>query len=257
MSKHQGHQAIVFQNPPTFVEDLLHHPFVLGFCSLRRAISGRVGHCFIGLVDQPTCEEIRVEIAQGASLPDVEVVGKLAVLHVIVIRRIHAHQVDGLVWNTGHVSRSTIEDGERKRCATSTAVMERFYQFGNASVGINDLSEPPCGAGIGTGEDHFAKGPFEGKIVACQMSRSAPRGVMPSGLAAVVVQSLINGKLQIGDHSAPSFWPQFSKNFGLQTIQPFDQGKMPQELAWGEQVAPAQHTILDRSRVIRPLGNAR
>jgi len=56
MSKHQGHKAIIFQNPPTFVEDLLHHPFILSFCRLRRTISGWVGHCFIGLVDQPPCE---------------------------------------------------------------------------------------------------------------------------------------------------------------------------------------------------------
>jgi hypothetical protein len=57
-------------------------------------------------------------------------------------------------------------------------------------------------------------------------------------LAAVVVQSLIKGKLQIGDYSAPPLRSKFSKNSGLQTIEPLNQGQVAKQLARGKHIYP-------------------
>ena len=68
-----------------------------------------------------------------------------------------------------------------------------------------------------------------------------PRVYSQHVLPAVVVNSLINGELQIGDDRLPPFLAKLGQDLGLESVQLLDHGQVPDQLAWRKHVTPAGH----------------
>ena len=102
MSKHDGHDAIVLDDAATLGEDLPH----LGIVIVGGQIAGglgagngaipkarRTGDGLVYLVRQVGLAELGTDMANGALQPDVEEVGELRVVDVVVVGRV---QHDGV-----------------------------------------------------------------------------------------------------------------------------------------------------------------
>jgi hypothetical protein len=110
MGEHQCHQTIVLEDAPTLGEDLPHHLFIRELGGFHRAVASRIGHRLHAFIHEPPCEQFRVQIPERALLPDVEVVGQLTILHVVVVRRVHTDQIDSAVGKARHVGGGAVQD---------------------------------------------------------------------------------------------------------------------------------------------------
>src|SRR5690606_29138097 len=156
--EHNRKDAIVFEDAGTLVEYLAHHPLVRLRRLLDRTVARGVCHGFFLLVRETALEEVRIEITECSPLPHIEVIGEFGILHVVVVRWIHTYQVNRAVGNC-HACRGPAEyaDGE---LSLSEVLAQGCNKTGDTFVRINDLRKSPRDAGVRTGEDHFAKCPF-------------------------------------------------------------------------------------------------
>src|SRR5690606_13817321 len=72
----------------------------------------------------------------------------------------------------------------------------------------------------------------------------------PTCLLTVIVHTLINSKLQVGNYGAPSFFTMLGNNLWFEAIQLLNEYKMTEELSWRKHIAPSRHPIYYWAHVI-------
>ena len=96
--EHHREDAVRSQDTEAFAEDVLHLPCVVTVGHLLLAATqgreaGRVGYRLGVLVGQRPREPVRVEVTDRPLEPDVEEVGELRVLDIVVVGRVDADEM--------------------------------------------------------------------------------------------------------------------------------------------------------------------
>src|SRR5208282_1231292 len=110
---------------------------------LRRAVSCRVRDGLISPVNETPPVKVWVKIAQYAALPNVVEVGKLSILHIVVVRGINADEVHRTIRHLGQVGSCTVQDLCRQLGACRNALVKGLDQRSYSLISINDLIESP------------------------------------------------------------------------------------------------------------------
>jgi len=209
--------------------------------------AGRVGHRLVLLACQRGGEPLWIVVPECPLEPNVEEVGELGVLDVVVVGRVDADQVDGVVREMREAAGVSLGDTEPLDRRATGALPERetgrLGQPGDAAIGVDHLVDGPVEPLAGGHHRHLGMTPLHAEVVAVERAlHHAARDIQPAH-PRVVVRQLVDGERQVGDDGAGAVGRQFRLDLRLQRAQRLHRGTERQELAGGEEVAPAGHAI--------------